>query len=251
MDWWIDLAFFRIFTHFLRESIWELTSENCLRIQRCDRFNLGHTFPRQSTEHFGEFHIFLSVCTLDGLFFQCRKILVPRVRRGGTRRWTGNELSSASFVSGASSRFEFDVVGLASLSTESHKSGEALSLESGQVVHCVCDHGHTVDGNARRALRVSHSRAVAAGRSHPSRRPHISQKCALSVVPNKLPLPTSWVTGPFVFGNSSPLCTCKPGYSNGSTTSGGVPAAQFNDRVGDFPGCATDTTTRDAVESKH
>ena len=82
------------------------------------------------------------------VFFLSWRILVSRVRCGCTRRGTGNELSSGSFVSGASSQFGFDLVGLASLSTDSLKSGEAPSFEFGHVVHYFCDRGHTVIGNA-------------------------------------------------------------------------------------------------------
>ena len=32
-----------------------MTSETCLRIQRCDWFNFGHTYPRQSTEPLEKF----------------------------------------------------------------------------------------------------------------------------------------------------------------------------------------------------
>ena len=85
-------------------------------------------------------------------FFRSWRILVSRVRCGGTRRGAGNELSSGSFVSGASSQFGFDLVELASLSTESLKSGEALSFEFGHVVHYVCDRGHAVIGNAASTL---------------------------------------------------------------------------------------------------
>ena len=51
------------------------------------------------------------------------------------------------------------------------------------------------------------------GRSHPSRWPHVSQSCVLSKVPKTLPLPNFVATGPFVFGNTRPVCACKPGHS--------------------------------------
>ena len=65
-----------------------------------------------------------------------------------TRDGFGNDFSSVSLVSGASSRFGFDVVGTASLPTEFLMSGAAPSLEFGQVVHYVYNHGRTVDDNA-------------------------------------------------------------------------------------------------------
>ena len=43
--------------------------------------------------------------------------------------------------------------------------------------------------------------------------PHFSQRCVVSGVPRTLSLPTSVATGPFVFGTTPPVWTCKPGYS--------------------------------------
>ena len=161
------------------------------------------------------------------------------VRCSGTRRGTGNELTSASFVSGASSQFGFDVVGLASLSTESAKL-----CPSSLVKLCIASAITGAPSTAlRRALRVSESRAVAAGRSHPSRRPHVSQRCVLSVVPNKLPLPTRFLRFRLLIARRNLQAWILDNF-------GGVPTALFNDRVVDFP-VVTDTTTCDAVKSKH
>ena len=44
-----------------------------------------------------------------------------------------------------------------------------------------------------------------------SHSPHANSKSVFSVVLK--PLPTSVATGPFVFGNTLPVCTCKPGCS--------------------------------------
>ena len=91
---------------------------------------------------------FASACTLDGYFSVLENPCVPV--SCGAAPVVGLATSIAwvsSSVSGDASPVGLDVVGLARLS--------AVSLVSGEVVHYVCHHGHTVDGNAKSSASFS------------------------------------------------------------------------------------------------
>ena len=96
------------------------------------------------------------------------------------------EFSSESYVSGASSHFGFDVVGLASLSTESLQSGEALSFEF----------GHPCALRLRAQAHRHRQRGEHCDFHSPV--PHVSQRSSENTSSSNF---------------CGPVCTCKPGYS--------------------------------------
>eukprot|EP00450_Noctiluca_scintillans_P001620 CAMPEP_0194485878 /NCGR_PEP_ID=MMETSP0253-20130528/6727_1 /TAXON_ID=2966 /ORGANISM="Noctiluca scintillans" /LENGTH=1972 /DNA_ID=CAMNT_0039325899 /DNA_START=10 /DNA_END=5925 /DNA_ORIENTATION=+ len=149
---------------------------------------------------------FASSCTLDGFFSVLENPCVPVSCGVAPVVGMATSISVVSSVSGDTSHFGLDVVGLASLST--------VSLVSGEVAHYVCHHGHTVDGNA--ASSASFSTTCSSNGTFAPEPPASCQPVVcpqLPVVPNTLPLATSVSTGPFLFGDTSPVFTCKPGYS--------------------------------------
>ena len=132
---------------------------------------------------------FASACTLDGYFSVLENPCIPVSCGAAPAVGLATSISwVSSSVSGDASPVGLDVVGLARLS--------AVSLVFGEVVHYVCHHGHTVDGNATSS--ASFSTTCSSNGTFVPEPPASCQPVVcplLPVVPNTLPLGTSAPTG--------------------------------------------------------